>query len=142
MNVSIEEKKAEAVKRLKEMNVFEYYVQDFSISGRVQVSEPPLGALYWLDKNKDAGVIEYIKEFENGGENLVYLVVRGWYQEIGQLDHLFYVSDYPEEWEDAHNDIKENIALVNVYSIDDPTCCEIGSISFTRTSAGGILRKC
>ena len=142
MNVSIEEKKAEAVKRLKEMNVFEYYVQDFSISGRVQVSEPPLGALYWLDKSKDAGVIEYIKEFENGGENLVYLVVRGWYQEIGQLDHLFYVSDYPEEWEDAHNDIKENIALVNVYSIDDPTCCEIGSISFTLTSAGGILRKC
>lgn len=67
MNVSIEEKKAEAVKRLKEMNVFEYYVQDFSISGRVQVSEPPLGALYWLDKSKDAGVIEYIKEFENGG---------------------------------------------------------------------------
>ena len=140
MKVSIEKKKEEAVKRMRAMNVFGVYRKSFKESGRLQVSEPPYGALYYLDDVEDKELIDYIKEFENGGENLVYLVVRTWFVELGKIDSLFYVSDHEEEWAMDWEDMKDNIQVVNCYNWNDPWCSEIGSIMFTQTAAGGIRR--
>ena len=49
MNVSREEKKVEAVKRLKKIGVCQEVIRQLEEEDKVSVSEPPFGAFYWLN---------------------------------------------------------------------------------------------
>lgn len=136
MSVSIEEKKAEAIDRMKKIGIFGPTIKQFRESGLVSISEPPFGAFYWAEGED----LKRIKEFEEQHNALVYVVIRS-YTEFGQLDAFLYVSDYKdEEWEMDREDLKENQQCAWVYNHDAPWCSEFGSIGFEKTAAAGLRR--
>ena len=49
MNVSIEDKKAEAVARMKLLGIYPETIDQFEREGLVSISEPPFGAFFWVD---------------------------------------------------------------------------------------------
>ena len=134
MNVSREDKKEEAIKRMRAMHVFNDAIKQFKNDDTVMVSEPPLGGLYWLNEEQK----KMVQEFENEWNALVYLVVRT-NTNLGTMDSIFYVSDYEEEWCMDDADIKENYACVYVVNHDMPDCSEFGTIAWKNVN-GGILR--
>lgn len=49
MNVSTEEKKAEAIARMKALGIFPKMVKFFAQKDVVSFSSPPFGARYWVE---------------------------------------------------------------------------------------------
>lgn len=135
MNVSREEKKIEAIKRMRKMGVFEQTVKQFENDDLVSVSEQPFGAFYWLNDTEK----EMVRKFEEKHNALVYLVVRT-NTTMGLMDSLLFVSDYQEEWEMDMEDLDFNIVMAYVVNHDDLLCSEFGSIGWKLTSAAGIIR--
>lgn len=135
MNVSREEKKAEAILRMKELGYWGRAREAFRKSNKVFVNEPPFGAVY----DPEPDLADRIKEFEKENNALVYMVVRA-FTKFGQMDSLLYVSDYPEEWEMDHDDIKDKIVMTYTINYDMPDCSEFGSIGFRLGSGAGLIR--
>lgn len=137
MKVSIEEKKAEAIERMKMFQIYPETIQQFENENLVSVSEPPFGAFYWVDDETK----KLIKEFEQKNNSLVYLVVRSYFKEIGKMDSFLFVSDYKdEEWDMDRNDIQHGQALAYVYPYEEPIFAEFGSIGLELTIAAGLKR--
>lgn len=136
MEISIEEKKKEAVNRMKIMNIFPETIRQFRIDGKVSISEPPYGAFYWIDEKEE---LEMIEQFEKTNNALVYLIIRS-YTTYGVMDSCFYVSDHAEEWESDRNDLTENTAIAYVINKTMPDCSECGYIGFKPTIAAGLVR--
>lgn len=134
MNISMEVKKAEAVDRLRRMDIIEDAIIQFYEDGTVMVSKNPYG---FLDELSDEQK-ELVKEFEAEYNGLVYLVNRC-NTEFGELLSLFYVSDHEEEWDMDNEDIESGYAMVYCINIDCPDFSEFGSIAF-RPVNGGVKR--
>lgn len=134
MNVSREDKKVEAIKRMRAMKIFPDAIKQFAEDDVVMVSEPPIGGLYWLNDEQK----KMVQDFENEWNALAYLVVRS-FTNLGTMDSIFYVSDYEGEWCMDDADIKENYACVYVVNHDAPDCSEFGTITW-KNAGGGILR--
>ena len=129
------DKKAEAIKRMKEWGIFPQTIRQFDKQGKLSESEPPLGACYWVEGEQ----LERVKEFEKEHNALVYFIIHS-YTNIGEMESYLYVSDYEEEWEMDHADIKEGQQLCYVYNHDMPDCSEFGTIGIKRTPAAGLMR--
>ena len=134
MNVLREDKRLEAIKRMKKMNLFAPAIKQFAEDHLVMVSEPPIGGLYWLNTEQK----EMVDAFENEWNALVYLVVRT-NTNLGTMDSIFYVSDHKDEWPMDNDDLAENYACVYVVNHDMPDCSEFGTIAWKNVN-GGILR--
>lgn len=134
MNISTESKKQEAISRLKALKIFPQTIKDFE-QGLVSVSEPPVGAFFWVDEEEKAE----IKRFEEKYDVLVYMVIKT-YTSFGTMNSYLYVSDYEEEWEDDRQDLADGVPFVYVRNIDAPDCSEFGSIQIKRTVAAGLER--
>lgn len=134
MNISMEVKKAEAVDRLRRMDIIEDAIIQFYEDDTVMVSKNPYG---FLDELSDEQK-ELVKEFEAEYNGLVYLVNRC-NTEFGELLSLFYVSDHEEEWDMDNEDIESGYAMVYCINIDCPDFSEFGSIAF-RPVNGGVKR--
>jgi hypothetical protein len=135
MNVSREEKKNEAIRRMKKMKYWGRAREAFRRQNKVFVSEPPFGAVY----DPEPDVAEQIKEFEEQNNALVYMVVRA-FTCFGVMDSFVYVSDYPEEWEMDDEDIENGIVMTYTINKDAPECSEFGSIGFRMGSGAGMIR--
>lgn len=135
MNISIGEKKAEAVKRMKKLGIFGPTVKQFEKEDLLSQSEPPLGACYWVEDEQ----LERVKEFEAKHNALVYFVIHHW-TNIGELENYLYVNDYKEEWAMDNRDIEAGEVLAYVYNHDMPECSEFGHIGVELTSAAGLRR--
>lgn len=136
MTISIEEKKAEAIKRMKELRIFPETIRQFEEDGRLSRSEPPWGAFYWLE---DAD-LEAIHKFEEENNTLVYLVIRALDPEIGLMDSYLFVSDYKDEWYMDHELFKSGGAFAYVQNLTYPIYSEFGYIGIERTIAAGLRR--
>ena len=134
MNVSREEQKIEAIKRMKKLHIIGDAIEQFKDSDTVMISEPPFGALYWLNEEQK----KMVAEFENGHSALVYMVIRT-FTEFGMLDNLLFVSDYPEEWEMDNESLSDGYPFAYVVNHDVPEFSEFGSIC-VKESFGGLLR--
>lgn len=134
MKVLRDDKRLEAIKRMKKMNLFAPAIKQFAEDHAVMVSEPPIGGLYWLNAEQK----KMVQEFENEWNALVYLVVRS-YTNLGTMDSIFYVSDHKDEWPMDNDDLAENCACVYVVNHDMPDCSEFGTIAWKNVN-GGILR--
>lgn len=132
MNISVEEKKIEAVKRLKALKVHENVIKDFN-NGVLNQSERG-GLLYWLSEEQK----RLVEEFEKEHDGVVYHVIHQ-YTNIGEMLSLLYVSDYPEEWEGDMADLDEGQTIAYVMNLTMPDCSEFGSIGI-RPSIGGVMR--
>lgn len=133
MNIPIEIKKQEAIKRMKSLGIYSGTIRQFK-GGQISYSEPPLVANYWLDEDQE----KIVKGFEEEYNALVYFVIRS-YTELGKLDALLYVSDHEDEWEMDREDIKDGYVVSYVYNYDVPYFSEIGSIGIL-PRFGGLIR--
>lgn len=134
MMVSVEKKKAEAVSRMKKMDIFGPAREKFRRSNKVMISEPPFGGLYYLNDAQ----MEVVKKLEKENNALVYLVVRSFVEDM-EMESYFYVSDYEDEWEMDNDDIRDGYAMTWTQNLTYPEFSEFGSICF-RSTGGGVLR--
>lgn len=135
MEISIDEKRAEAIARMKMLGIFPDTIQQFKKDGLVSISEPPMGAFFWAEGED----LERIRKFEESHNALVYVAIRS-YTTIGKLDDFLFVSDYKEEWQMDREDIEKGQALSYCFNHDSPFCSEMGSIGIARTTAAGLRR--
>ena len=135
MNVTREEKKAEAIQRMKKWGIFSPTIDQFEKEDLISQSLPPVGACYWIEGEQ----LQRVKDFENENNALVYFVIHS-YTNIGELESYLFVSDYKEDWPIDREDIKEGQQIVYVYNADDPWCSEMGSIGIELTPAAGLRR--
>ena len=135
MNISIEEKRTEAIARMKSWGIYPGIRKQFEKDAIVSESAPPLGACYWLDEEQMARV----REFQDQYNALVYHVIHS-FTNFGEMESYLYVSDYPEEWERDREDISEGQQLAYVYNKTMPDCSEFGTIGVERTPAAGLKR--
>lgn len=136
MNVSREEKKIEAIARMKLWGIHSPIITAFEKEDKVAESVPPLGACYWLNDEQKERVRKFEEE-HNGA--LVYHVIHS-YAEFGECENYLYVSDYPEEWEYDREVIKSGQQLVYAENLTEPQFSELGSIGIERTPAAGLAR--
>lgn len=132
MIISVEEKKKEAVKRLKMLKVHENVIKDFE-SGTINQSERG-GLLYWLDEEQK----RMVEAFEKEHNAVVYHVIHQ-HTNIGEMLCFLQVSDHPEEWHYDIEDIEDGQTLAYVMNLTMPDCSEFGSIGI-RPSIGGVER--
>lgn len=136
MKVSIEEKRAEAIKRMKAFGFFSDTVKLFEKNGTPLSSEPPWGAFYALNDQQKAAVHEFEEEY--GG--LVYSVIRSFHQELGVIDNLLYVSDEKDEWPWDWGDIENMCPCVYAVNYNTPEFSEFGSIVVKMGAGAGLIR--
>lgn len=140
MHISKEEKKIEAIARMKLWGIFSPIVRAFETKGTVAESVPPMGACFWLNEAQK----ERVKKFEEGHNALVYHVIHHTATFGGtdkfELEEYLYVSDYPEEWDCDREGISEGNQLVYSNNLTAPDCSELGYIGIKRTCAGGLVR--
>lgn len=139
MNIPIEEKKKEAIRRMRKLHYFRPSVEEFKKDGKVMINEPPFGAHYYIDD--DEGLVQKIRELEQENNLLVYAVVRS-FTNFGKMDSFLYVEDYRDEWEMFDLDIEWYSSVMSyTFNRDYPDCSEFGSIPIELTAARGILRS-
>lgn len=136
MKVSIEEKRAEAIKRMKAFGFFYEAIELFEADGTPLSSEPPWGAFYVLDDKQKAAVHEFEEEY--GG--LVYSVIRSFHKELGIIDNLLYVSDEKDEWPMDLDDIENMCPCVYAVNYNTPEFSEFGSIGVKMGAGAGLIR--
>ena len=134
MKVTREKKKEEAIKRMKALGIINDAIKQFEKDDIVMVTEPPFGALYWLEDDEK----EMVRKFEEANDALVYMVVRA-FTDFGKMDSLLFISDYEEEWEMDNEAIVDGYVLSYTKNYDMPDCSEMGSI-VVKPSFGGLLR--
>lgn len=135
MNVSRELKKAEALKRMTALDLFEPCIRVFNKRDEVQLSEMT-GGLY--EFSDDAELNAKIKEFEEQYNSLVYHVIHTFTQ-FGELYNFLYVSDYDDEWEMEWEDLQDNYVFSYVWNKTDEWCSEFGTIA-VKQKFGGLVR--
>ena len=141
MNISREEKKAEAIRRMKALHYFKQSIDEFEKYDKVMINEPPLGAHYYIDGDKE--LVEEIREREAQDNILVYAVIRSYMNIDGEtlnMDSLLFVEDYKEEWEYFDEDIKDKYIMSYTINWNWHDCSEYGSICFDYTSGAGLKR--
>lgn len=136
MNVSREDKKVEAVARMKLLGIYPETIDQFERKDLVSISEPPFGAFFWVDEEDK----KRIQQFEQEYNAPVFVVIRS-YTNIGKMDSYLFVSDYrEEEWEMDRDDLRHGQTCAYVYNHDAPDCSEIGAIGIVGTPAAGLCR--
>ena len=132
MNVSIEDKKKEAIERMKLLKLHPNPIVEFKDDGVLNFSER--GILYWIDEEW----MEKIREIEEEYNILVYHAIHN-YTEFGELLSLLYVSDHRDEWEVDRADMEYGYVFAYVINMDDPVCSEFGGIT-VKSRFGGLVR--
>lgn len=135
MKVPMEIKKAEAIKRMKMLDLYTPYIKAFEKNDEVFMSEMT-GGVYEI--TNEIELKAKIKKFEAENNALVYHVIHTM-TVFGELYSFLYVSNYDEEWEIENEDIAEGYTLAYVWNKTDEWCSEFGSIG-VRGKFGGIVR--
>jgi hypothetical protein len=136
MKVSIEEKRAEAIKRMKAFGFFSDTVKLFEKNGTLLSSAPPWGAFYTLDDKQKAAVHKLEEQYDC----LVYSVIRSFHQELGVIDNLLYVSDEKDEWPWDWGDIENMCPCIYAVNYNTPEFSEFGSIGVKMGAGAGLIR--
>lgn len=135
MIISREEKKIEAIKRMRLLGIHKPTISLFKNEDIVQISVPPIGAFFPLS-DKDMG---RLRQFEEDFDALVYMVVRT-YSSIGLMDSFLYVPDNRDVWDMEREDIEFGQVAAYVYNHEIPECSETGLIGVETTAAAGLHR--
>lgn len=88
-----DKQKAEAIARMRMLDIFPETIKQFDCDGKVSISESLARAFYWAE----GWDLDRIEQFEEDHNALVYLVIRS-YTTYGKMDSYLYVSQYEEEW--------------------------------------------
>lgn len=116
--ISEEEWKAEALRRMKEMDFIPEVLNSFMRDGSIWISESPLSTLYVLEDGYtyEKEVREILAEFKRCNAGRPYHVIRT-VTNIGTMYSVLYVSNWKEEWNtEGMGDDGEIIA--GVYNVE------------------------
>ena len=127
--------KTEAINRMRALGIYKPTIDQFQRSGILSRSEPPFGAIYWVEDED----LKAVKEFEQETGCLVYHVIRS-FTTLGTMDAYLYVSPHKDEWEPEREDIEEGYPLAYVRNLSEPLFSDFGTIGIRRTGAAGLLR--
>ena len=136
MNTTIEERKTKAIEIMKQLKIYEPYIDGFKNNNDVCFYERFAGFWAWQDKE----LASKIKELEEEYNCTVYAVTHS-YTDFGECYDFLLITDYKEEWQDLLTDCKNNTyyAFSYVWNKDDDWCSEFGDI--TIQSFGGGIRR-
>ena len=134
-NTTKEQRKQQAVKYLKQLDIYKPYIDGFMKEDNVCFYENFGG--FWAYQEKELD--EKIKEIEKKYNCTVYAVTHE-YTHFGECYSLMIVTDYPEEWEMSLTRDKSTFyAFAYVWNKDDDWCSEFGTIG-VKSLGGGIKR--
>lgn len=136
MNITMEEKKAEAIVRMEMLRLPADIIRQFAENGTVNICVPQ-GDAFFRANGDDA---EGIREMEKKEGNLVYVGIRSFVRK-GKLGNFLFVGDQREEWDNERKEIEnmDNGIWAYVYDCDVPECSEFTYIGVEHTAAGGLL---
>ena len=137
LKISKKTMKEEAIKRMKILELHPNAIEDFINENKLNKSESPYGALYWLDDDE----LKMVKDFEDRYKVLVYHVIHTQSFNLGETYELLFVGTNDKEWVDDKIDLKNGFALAQVEVLDYSPDSEMGTIGIERKN-GGILRVC
>lgn len=128
-----EDKKTEAIKRMKLLKLHDNVIEEFQEEDKLNVSEGS-GFLYWASDAQQ----EMARKFEAENNAVVYHIL---HNIVCGDEHLafLYVSDYEDEWEYDREDLKSGYPLAYVKNLSCDFCSEFGSIG-VEPSFGGLKR--
>ena len=135
MNTTKEQRKEQAIKMLRKLDIFKPYIRGFRESNKVCFFENFGG--FWI--NQEPEIEAKMKEIEEKYKCKVYAVTHE-FSEFGECWDFLIVSDYPEEWE--YSLVKDGgnfYAFAYVWNKDDEWCSEFGDIAL-QSFGGGIKR--
>lgn len=125
----------EAVKRMKELKIFDDTIKSFQEG---KVSQSIQGFMYWIDEDTENDLAKKIADFEAENNAVVYYVIAS-NTNFGMLYNLLFVGDNEEEWSFENEDIKDNYVFSYVINIDEPMFSEFGTIAVSQ-QYGGLVR--
>lgn len=128
-----EEKKAEAIERMKLLKLHSNVIEEFRDEDKLNVSENA-GFLYWATDRQ----MDVVKEFERKHNAVVYHLIHSHMNGEEHIAYL-YVSDYEDEWEMDREDLVSGYPLAYVENLDACWCSEFGSIGI-EPNIGGLVR--
>lgn len=133
--ITYEEKKTEALNRMKALKLIPECVKAFK-NGNIWCSRYN-GTLFELDKEEK----ELVKKFEDEHNALVYHTIRT-ATPFGELLNILFVSNYNEEWELDRDDISDDTYLtpfVMCINLNDKFSSDMGYI-VVKSQFGGLIR--
>ena len=134
-NTTKEQRKQQAEKYLKQLDIYKPYIKGFMEEDNVCFYENFGG--FWAYQEKELS--NKIKEIEDKHNCTVYAVTHE-YTRFGECYSLMIVTDYPEEWENSLTRDKSTFyAFAYVWNKDDDWCSEFGTIG-VKSLGGGIKR--
>ena len=134
-NTTKEQRKQQAEKYLKQLDIYKPYIKGFMEDDNVCFYENFGG--FWAYQEKE--LAEKIKEIESKHNCTVYAVTHE-YTQFGECYSLMLVTDYPEEWEQSLvRDKSTFYTFAYVWNKDDDWCSEFGTIG-VKSLGGGIKR--
>lgn len=133
MKATLEEMRAEAIRRMRYLMIHPNAILDFEECGKLNLSEEN-GMLFWLNKGQKS----YVREWEKESGSIVYHVI---HNNMGgdEMLNLLYVSDDPETWEWDWEDIRSRMVCARVVNLTAPNFTETGTIGVTPRN-GGVVR--
>ena len=81
ITASKEEMKEQALEIMKTLKLHENVINEFTTEDKLNKSEAPLGALYWLDDEEK----QMVEEYEKKWNVLVYHVIKTYTVEMGAI---------------------------------------------------------
>ena len=133
-NVSVDEKKVEALSRMKSLGFFTE-AMEFDRTGKIRLFLQNADLCIYVDEKE----LERVKAFELSYNALVFAVIRT-FTSGGMMDSYLFVSDYPEEWAEDRRLLSEGEATAYVYNHDVPYCSEVGNIGIKQFTCSGLCR--
>ena len=127
--------KEKAIEILKQMDIYEPYLEGFKQKAKVCFFEEFAG--FWIDQEPEA--YKKMQEIELKHGCKVYAVTHE-YTEFGECWDYLIVTAYPEEWNDLiYKNGSTFFVFAYVWNKDDELCSEFGSVG-VRSFGGGLKR--
>lgn len=135
-NTTAQERKIEAIKLLKQLDIYKPYIEGYEENDQVCFYENFAG--FWVYQEPE--IEAKMKEIEKQYNCTVYAITHE-YTEFGECYDFLIVSDCPEEWGNliSGNRKNEHYAFAYVWNKTDDWCSEFGTIAL-QSFCGGIKR--
>lgn len=135
MNVTREIKKQKAIELLKQLNIYEPYIEGFRDENKVCFFERYAG--FWVYQEPE--IETKMKAIEEKYDCTVYAVTHE-FTEFGECYSFLIVTDYPEELDHlVCSEGNKHYAFAYVWNKTDDWCSEFGTIG-VKSFGGGITR--
>ena len=121
MNTTAQERKTKAIQLLKQLDIYEPYINGYEENDQ----EPEIEAK--------------MKEIEQEHNCTVYAITHE-FTDFGECYDFLIVTDYPDEWETLmHSNRNDHYAFAYVWNKTDDWCSEFGTVAL-QSFCGGIKR--